>query len=51
MEVYAAKLKELEVLFSEPGRVPTNQAEMEAALRAMEELVKNLQENTKELTG
>ncbi|KAM4728868.1 laminin subunit gamma-2 [Anableps anableps] len=50
MEVYSLKLKELEVLFSEPGRVPTNQAEMEAALRTMEELVKNLQENTEELT-
>lgn len=50
MEVYAAKLKDLEILFSEPGRVPTNQAGMEAVLRAMEELVKNLQDNTKELT-
>ncbi|XP_014880340.1 laminin subunit gamma-2 isoform X2 [Poecilia latipinna] len=50
MELYSIKLKELELLFSEPGRVPTNRAEMEAALRAMEGLMKNLQQDAEQLT-
>ncbi|XP_007578146.1 laminin subunit gamma-2 isoform X2 [Poecilia formosa] len=50
MELYSIKLKELELLFSEPGQVPTNRAEMEAALRAMEGLMKNLQQDAEQLT-
>ncbi|XP_008432897.1 laminin subunit gamma-2 isoform X2 [Poecilia reticulata] len=50
MDLYSSKLKELELLFSEPGRVPTNRAEMEAALRAMESLMKNLQQDAEQLT-
>ncbi|MEQ2164365.1 hypothetical protein GOODEAATRI_006014 [Goodea atripinnis] len=49
MDGYAAKLKELEILVSESGRVVTHQ-EIEAVLRTMEELVNNLQENSKQLT-
>lgn len=51
MEGYAVKLKELERLFSESGQTLTNGAEMEAALKAIEKLVKNLQENSEDLTG
>ncbi|XP_038125963.1 laminin subunit gamma-2 [Cyprinodon tularosa] len=50
MEGYAVKLKELERLFSESGQTLTNGAEMEAALKAIEKLVKNLQENSEDLT-
>ncbi|XP_076600718.1 laminin subunit gamma-2 [Chaetodon auriga] len=53
VEAYAAKLKELETLFSDMdgGLKPANSAEMEAALRATEELVDDLQANTELLAG
>lgn len=53
MEAYAAKLKDLETLFShvDGGLKPANSAEMEAALRATEELVDDLGEDAKRLTG
>lgn len=53
MDAYGAKLKELETLFSDMdgGLKPTNAAEMEAALKAIEALVVNLQDNAEELTG
>ncbi|XP_034743237.1 laminin subunit gamma-2 isoform X1 [Etheostoma cragini] len=53
MESYAAKLKELEILFSDMdgGLKPANSAEMEAALRAAEEMVDDLQYETELLTG
>nr|XP_046265365.1 laminin subunit gamma-2 [Scatophagus argus] len=53
MEAYAAKLKELETLFSDVdgGLRPANSAEMEAALRATEELVDGLQDDTELLAG
>lgn len=53
METYAAKLKDLELLFSavDGGLKPANSAEMEAALRATEKLVKDLQDDTKLLAG
>ncbi|XP_047445759.1 laminin subunit gamma-2 [Mugil cephalus] len=52
MDLFSAKLKELESLFSDMdgGLTPANGAEMEVALRAMEDLVDNLQDNTKQLT-
>ncbi|KAM7399987.1 hypothetical protein PAMA_004603 [Pampus argenteus] len=52
MEAFAAKLQELERLFSDMdgGLKPANSAEMEAALRAAEELVTNLKDNTEQLT-
>lgn len=52
MEAYAAKLQELQRLFSEMdgGLKPTNSAEMEATLRAMDELVNDMQDSTKQLT-
>ncbi|XP_053186882.1 laminin subunit gamma-2 [Scomber japonicus] len=52
MEAYANKLKDLERLFSDMdgGLKPTNSAEMEAALRATEQLVNNLQDTTDQLT-
>ncbi|XP_070775382.1 laminin subunit gamma-2 [Enoplosus armatus] len=53
MEAYAGKLKELETLFSDMdgGLKPANSAEMEAALRAAEELVNDLQDNAELLAG
>ncbi|XP_070830602.1 laminin subunit gamma-2 [Chaetodon trifascialis] len=53
METYAAKLKELETLFSDMdgGLRPANSAEMEATLRATEELVDDLQANAELLAG
>lgn len=53
MEAYGAKLKELETLFSDMdgGLKPANSAEIEAALRAIEELVNNLQDETEQLSG
>lgn len=53
METYAAKLKELETLFShvDGGLKPANSAEMEAALRATKELVEDLQYSTERLAG
>ncbi|XP_042353548.1 laminin subunit gamma-2, partial [Plectropomus leopardus] len=53
MEAYAAKLKELETLFSnmDGGLKPGNSAELEAALRAAEELVDDLQDDTELLAG
>lgn len=51
MELYSIRLKELEFLLSAPGRVPTNRAEMEATLRAMEDLMQNLQQSAERLTG
>lgn len=53
IEAYAAKLKELEALFSDTdgGFKPSNRAEVEAALRATEELVTELQDNTGQLAG
>ncbi|KAL3055765.1 hypothetical protein OYC64_018452 [Pagothenia borchgrevinki] len=52
MQAYAAKLAELERLFSEmdAGLKPANKAEMEAALNAVEELVDDLQYETEGLT-
>ncbi|XP_023191049.1 laminin subunit gamma-2 [Xiphophorus maculatus] len=50
MELYSIRLKELEFLLSAPGRVPTNRAEMEATLRAMEDLMQNLQQSAQRLT-
>ncbi|KAM7379867.1 hypothetical protein PAMP_005384 [Pampus punctatissimus] len=52
MEAFAAKLQELERLFSDMdgGLKPGNSAEMEAALRAAEELVSDLKGNTEQLT-
>lgn len=53
MEAYTAKLKELETLFSDMdgGLKPANSAEMEAALRATEELVDDLQADAELLSG
>lgn len=53
METYAGKLKDLETLFSaaDGGVKPANSDEMEAALRATEELVKDLQDDAKLLAG
>ncbi|KAK5860490.1 hypothetical protein PBY51_021964 [Eleginops maclovinus] len=53
MEAYAAKLAELERLFSEmdAGLKPVNTAEMEAALNAVERQVDDLQYETELLTG
>ncbi|XP_078121302.1 laminin subunit gamma-2 [Sander vitreus] len=53
MEAYAAKLKELEILFSkmDGGLKPADSAEMEAALRATEEMVDDLQYEAEMLTG
>lgn len=53
MEAYGAKLKELETLFSDMdgGLKPANNAEIEASLRAIEELVNNLQDETEQLSG
>ncbi|XP_035989424.1 laminin subunit gamma-2 [Fundulus heteroclitus] len=50
MEAYAAKVKQLEARLSGSGAVLVNQAEMEAAVSAMEELVNNLEQNAEELT-
>ncbi|XP_061587531.1 laminin subunit gamma-2 [Cololabis saira] len=52
MEDYAARLQELETLYSDldAGSTPGGGADMLAALRAVEELVENLQENAQELT-
>ncbi|KAA8589204.1 hypothetical protein FQN60_010549, partial [Etheostoma spectabile] len=52
MDSYAAKLKELEILFSDMngGLKPANSAEMEAALRAAEEMVDDLQYDAELLT-
>ncbi|XP_056247590.1 laminin subunit gamma-2 [Seriola aureovittata] len=51
MEAYAARLKDLETKFSDMdgGLSPANGAEMEAALRAVERLVNNLQDDTEEI--
>jgi len=53
MEAYAGKLKELETLFSETdgGLKPAGRGQMEAALRATEELVDDLQYDTELLAG
>ncbi|KAI3375169.1 hypothetical protein L3Q82_021076, partial [Scortum barcoo] len=51
METYTSKLKELETLFSDGGLKPANSAEMEATLRAVAELVDDLQDDTELLTG
>ncbi|XP_024857820.2 laminin subunit gamma-2 [Kryptolebias marmoratus] len=52
MEVSADKLKDLEKLLSEMdgGLKPVSSSEMEGALRTAEEMVDNLQRDTKELT-
>ncbi|XP_054870473.1 laminin subunit gamma-2 [Amphiprion ocellaris] len=49
MEAYATKVKELETLFSDMdgGLKPANNAEIEAALRAAEDVVDDLQDDTK----
>ncbi|XP_008273912.1 laminin subunit gamma-2 [Stegastes partitus] len=49
MEGYATKVKELETLFSDMdgGLKPANSAEIEAALRAAEDVVDDLQDDTK----
>ncbi|XP_044075483.1 laminin subunit gamma-2 [Siniperca chuatsi] len=53
MEAYAAKLKELKTLFShmDGGLKPVSKAEMEAALRYIEEQVNDLQGDTELLAG
>lgn len=53
MEAYAARLRELETLFSDVdgGLKPINSDEMETFLKATEELVSDLQDNTDRLTG
>lgn len=53
MEAYAAKLKELEILYSntDGGLRPANSAEMEATLRETEKLVDDLQDNSEQLKG
>ncbi|KAF1383164.1 hypothetical protein PFLUV_G00128460 [Perca fluviatilis] len=53
MEEYAAKLKELEILFSDMDRglKPANSAEMEVALRATQKMVDELQYEVEVLTG
>ncbi|XP_020514696.2 laminin subunit gamma-2 [Labrus bergylta] len=53
MEMYPAKLKDLESLFSDMkwGGKPANSAEMEAALRATEELVGDLEADAELLAG
>ncbi|XP_074544216.1 laminin subunit gamma-2 [Halichoeres trimaculatus] len=53
MEVYALKLKELESLFSDMkgGAKPANSAQLEAALKATEELVEDLEDNAELLAG
>ncbi|XP_074505941.1 laminin subunit gamma-2 [Sebastes fasciatus] len=53
MAAYADKLKQLETRLSDVdgGLKPANSAEMEAALRATEKLVDDLQYNTELLTG
>ncbi|XP_070701477.1 laminin subunit gamma-2 [Pempheris klunzingeri] len=53
METYAAKLKELETLLSDVdgGLNPADSGLMEAALRATEELLEVLQEDSKRLEG
>ncbi|XP_069578926.1 laminin subunit gamma-2 [Brachyistius frenatus] len=52
MEAYAAKLKELETLFSDVdgGLKPANSAEIEAGLKVAEELVVDLKEETELFT-
>ncbi|GAA6228356.1 laminin subunit gamma-2 [Lates japonicus] len=51
MEDYATQLKKLETLFADmdKGLTPTTSAQMEAALRATEQLVKDLHDNTEQL--
>ncbi|XP_026169484.1 laminin subunit gamma-2 [Mastacembelus armatus] len=51
VEAYASKLKELEILFSGPdgGLRPASSADMEVVLRAIEEQVNDLQDDTEEL--
>lgn len=53
MEAYAAKLKELETLYSNTngGLRPVNNAEIEAVLTDAEKLVNDLQDNTEQLKG
>lgn len=53
MEVYAAKLKELETLFlnMDGDLKPANTAEIEAALSATKRLVDKLQDDTNQLAG
>lgn len=52
MEAYAAKLKDLETLSNMDGGLkPANSAELEAALRAAEELVDDLQYDTELIAG
>ncbi|XP_049930403.1 laminin subunit gamma-2 [Epinephelus moara] len=53
MEAYTSKLKELETLFSnmDGGLKPANSAAMNAALRATEELVDDLQHDAELLAG
>ncbi|XP_029381415.1 laminin subunit gamma-2 isoform X1 [Echeneis naucrates] len=52
MDVYTSRLRELEKTFSDidGGLTPSNAAEMEATLRAVEQLVNDLQDNTEQLT-
>lgn len=53
MESYAAELKQLETLFSDVDRGlnPAGGAEMEAAMRDVEERLDELQDNAKLLSG
>ncbi|KAM6919152.1 laminin subunit gamma-2 [Xenentodon cancila] len=52
MDDHGARLKELESLFSDmhAGLTPADNSNMEVALRAVEDLVNNLQDNAEELT-
>ncbi|KAK2822902.1 hypothetical protein Q5P01_022967 [Channa striata] len=51
MEAYPAKLKQLEILFSNAhgGLSPTNTAKIEAALRDTDRLVNDLRDNTEQI--
>ena len=53
VDVHASRLKELETRLShmDGGLTLANSATMEAALRAAEQLVDDLQDDTEELTG
>lgn len=53
MEVYAAELKQLQTPFPDVdvGLTAASSAETEAALRATEELVGDLQDNVRRLAG
>lgn len=53
MEGYTRKLREIETLFTgtESGSLPVNDAQMERAIRAAEDIVTDLQRNAQTLSG